>query len=455
MALKKQIINVLLIFLVLLALLSPILYLNNFSTVASSLIGLFYLAVLVFFLIFLMTYFVERIKITPVLIFTIILIGYYTLGLLPVSDYRNENLNSNTWITYIMVTLCGIFFGHIISTVFLKKSHKKIVTFSIRKKLFKLSMLFIFISSVFINLRYDFPIINPNSRFLVPATLQYVIEFSIPILVCYIAVTINNKKKNKQVIGAFLIGIILLASIGYRNQIIIFTISNLLIYFSLHLSTLLKGKRLFKLSTRIGVSFFLTSCLVLFSILFIARQENSVELLSWNDFVYRYNVFAYQYILPIFPIHLSAREAIGVTNIALERKEQIISLLEGTPYFFKDLLTLLPGEQLTSGQITGRAVNLSDNTSLTVGIMGGFILSGGIWILFIGFTIISFLLSYFWGSYVKSKNIQQLIITSLLLSYSLELMNRGIFKPMYILVLILPLIFLKKEVKNNEKSSVN
>lgn len=455
MAFKKQIVQPILTFSVLLILLFPIFYLNDFSVVITSLIGLLYIAVLIFFLIFIMTYCIENVKITPLLIFTTILIGYYTLGLLPISNYRSENLNTNAWVTYILITLCGLYCGKFISSLFLKKAQKQVFVFSVREKIFKLAMFLIIFTSIFINLKFNFPIINPNSRFLVPATLQYIIEFSIPILICYIAVNIKDTGKIKQIISAYLLGIFLLISIGYRNQIIIFTISTLVIYFGSYLNTRLKGNKIFKLSTRIGVSVFLTCCLVLFSILFIIRQENSIELLSWNDFVYRYKVVAYEYVLPIFPIHLSAREAIGVTNIALERREQMTALLEGTPYFFKDLLTLLPGEQLTSGQITGRAVNLSDNTSLTVGIMGGFILSGGIWSLFAGFTIISFLLSYFWGAYVKSKNIQHLIITSLLLSYSLELMNRGIFKPMYILVFILPIIFLKKEVKKYENNSLN
>lgn len=455
MVLKKQIVQSGLIFSILIILLFPILYLNAFSTVITSMIGLFYIAVFLFFFLFIMTYFIEKLKITPLLVFMIILVGYYILGLLPISEYRSENINASIWTTYLLITLCGLFFGRLISLAFLKKSQKKIVIFSIRKKLFQATMLLIIFLSIFINFKFNFPIINPNSRFLVPATLQYIIEFSIPILICYIAINIKDKDKSKKIIVAYLLGIFLLLSIGYRNQIIIFTISTLVIYFTLYLNVLLKGGNLFKLSTRIGVSLFLTCCLVLFSILFIVRQENSIELLPWSDFVYKYKVVAYQYILPIFPIHLSAREAIGVTNIALERKDQITALLEGTPYFFKDILTLLPGEQLTSGQITGRAVNLSENTSLTIGILGGFILSGGIWSLFVGFTIISFLLSYFWGSYVKNKNIQQLIITSLLLSYSLELMNRGIFKPMYILVFVLPLIFLKKEVKNNENNNSN
>ena len=137
-----------------------------------------------------------------------------------------------------------------------------------------------------------------------------------------------------------------------------------------------------------------------------------------------------------FPIRKASREWMGVAQIALARMREIERFCPRYLFILNDLATILPGKQTTSGQALGAVVNNSDNVSLTPGSLGGLYISWG-FAGVIGFHFfIGAILSYLWNSYRRRGSPWHLICCILILIYLVQFTFRGLFKPMYILMLV-------------------
>ena len=438
------------VILILLTLVTSLSFINqdlySLDAVRATRIGLIYVSFVIFVITLVSLRLIEFRKINPNNIILWFIIIYFGLGIFPFSSYR-ENIINSLWLMLlsisVFVLIMGQYFGKLIarkssdSYFFQSKENLRKTVFTV---FFILSLSFTFI----IIYNYGFLLFNPSARFLVPASWSYIAELLVPLTITIFALFFAKGKSDFALYLLFVVSFLLLFSLGYRNQPMLLIIGTLMVIF-------FKKQRLLKKKISINNSLILsvglTIILFLFSILFISRQESSSELLNWNDFVEHYEVNNYQVTMPLFPLHLSAREAMGVTTVALDRQNEIDDLLEKKPFFFADLYTLLPGEQLTSGNILGMVVNRNPNVSLTPGLIGGLYLTGKIYGVCIGFFVIGFLISYFWNIYRIQGVKKYLALSIITLIYSIELINRGIFKPMYIVVLILPylLISIRKE----------
>ncbi|WP_217996351.1 hypothetical protein, partial [Alicyclobacillus shizuokensis] len=162
-------------------------------------------------------------------------------------------------------------------------------------------------------------------------------------------------------------------------------------------------------------------------------------------FVIRCSVFV------LIPLHLNAREDLGVAQLAMDRLTELTNYVQPRWFFFHDMVTLLPGKQLTSGQILGRVVNHSDTSSLTLGLIGGLWISYGVSGIVVFFLLCGRLISYWWNRYIMSgKWIHQALLV-VGLDYLLELTNRGMFKPMYIIGPIIVMLIGSRKVKRTRE----
>ncbi|PAC34379.1 hypothetical protein [Caldifermentibacillus hisashii] len=188
---------------------------------------------------------------------------------------------------------------------------------------------------------------------------------------------------------------------------------------------------------KLTIIILLNFSVILFSLMFINRQQNSDNLLDINRLTSYYDFAFPEFTLPIIPFHMASREAMGVTEIALERKSNIESIMPIKHLFFADLLTLLPGNQITAGNILGIVVNRNPNVSLTVGILGGLYLSYNIIGIIIFFFIIGYFMKRLTVNYFVQNNYWALVYLINLTIYLIEFTNRGLFKPMYIFTFVL------------------
>jgi hypothetical protein len=137
-------------------------------------------------------------------------------------------------------------------------------------------------------------------------------------------------------------------------------------------------------------------CFILFLFLglsFYLRVEFSGgDILDWESRVAEQDIFLPNLILPILPIHDSARETLGIAEISLERASLLGSIVDIQAIFFMDLLTILPGFSSTATGLLGDVVGNSDEMFLVPGSLGALLLSFGftglsVFYLFIGFLV--------------------------------------------------------------------
>lgn len=429
------------------------LLLGNDSVIASF-IGIAYFAIVVAIVLFFLSLNLEKMTFHPLMIYILVLSFFYLLGFLNFSTYRST-LNNIDWIVLIIISLTFLCIGYLIailsselvmrSKVFDKSDLK------FNYKLYYSLMGLMSILAIFLNFRYGFPIFNPSNRFNVPAMYQYLVEFTVPATLCFLSYEIFVKNKILKGTYSLFWSILISASLGYRNQILILLLGYVLLLSYLFIKSEVENKYS-TIKRALTVSILVSALFVFMGVGFINRQENSKELVNWHDFISYFEVQNYEYITPLMPIHLSAREAMGVTEVAFDRNESLTYLLQNNSLFFMDLVTLLPGQQPSAGSVLGKIVNLSDTTSLTIGIIGGLYVSGGIFFLVLGMAIIGFLNSFFWNLFKKTNNVTMFSLSIITLTYSLELLNRGLFKPMYIIVMIFPLLlFVNPKKKRNFK----
>ena len=407
-------------------------------SVLSAILGTFYTGIVCFILILILLYIFQNKILYPINILMLFILLFYLSGLINLSSYRGY-ITVKFWFLLLIISVCGLLIGNLFGFI----TKKKILytrSIFINKTNIKIILLVSLISSAFITLKFGLLLVNPQGRFSVPPILQYLVEFSIPALVLLFNFS-NNKRKSMLLV---LFYILVLFSLGYRNQPMILILCICLSFFiSKYGQKRYKSKK-----SIINISLIASIILVVFSFLYVIRIQTSENLYKFDRMVSYYNVQYPQFTLMLLPLHLQSREAMGVTEVALERESQLKEFINPKQLFFQDIWTLMPGNQISAGNVLGIVVNLNKNVSLTPGLLGGLYISFGIWGILIFFLVLGIIISKVWYKYRITKSPYYLTIVCLITSYTLELINRGLFKPMYILVFIVLRLCIKK-VKNN------
>ncbi|MBO0589172.1 O-antigen polysaccharide polymerase Wzy [Sporosarcina sp. E16_8] len=421
--------------------------LYSINKVSGSLSGLFIISFVLFSAFFIIYLLIIKFGLNVKVIFVGFLIIYYTVGIVPISSYR-EGINSEMWILLLFTAVISFIIGNYLSLMLLKinkgytgKSTSSYINNKNTIILFTLSL----ISSLIIYLQHGVLILNQSSRFNVSGILQYLTEMIIPITVSIFAFYITTNKKKNFLLITLVTSFVIILSLGYRNQPMLLVISVLLIIIIHYIENNKNEISLFKV---LFLSLITTLSVSIFSLFLIYRHETSVSLLKWQDFIEGFHVDLYQFVNPILPFHLAAREGMGVTEVAVERREVIDNMVGSNGLFLQDLLTVLPDISLTAGRVLGIVVNLNENVSLTPSILGGLFIQYGVVGIIIFFIIIGCLYNVFWTKYKNNQDPKYLALSVLLTIYSFELVNRGLFKPMYILIFIIPLFIFKRRKKD-------
>jgi oligosaccharide repeat unit polymerase len=415
-------------------------YLNK-VTIFSSIVGSIFLSAIIFSILILMLTMLKSKILAPLTIIIGFMIFYYTSGIVNLSEYRGY-IDEYLWTKLLVFSVLSFIGGHILYG-FVRNKYRITSTYN-EISIFKSSLVLLlaFIATIIITLQNGILLLNPGARSNVSAVLQYMVEFSIPVVI--LLFNAYSKSHRKATILLVLITTLLLFSLGYRNQPMILL---LCIFLSIAISN---RKKLNYFKINIKLSLIISILLVLFSLLYILRIEKSDDLYDFHKMTDYYNVHSPQITLLLLPFHLQSREAMGVTEIAIERNTQVNKYIDSSLLFIQDIITLLPGDQISAGNVLGIVVNLNPNVSLTPGLIGGLYISFSLAGLVIGLFLLGYLVHSMWRKYLITNSAYHLTIVTIMSAYIIELINRGFFKPMYIIVFII-LRFCIRRITNEEK----
>jgi hypothetical protein len=163
------------------------------------------------------------------------------------------------------------------------------------------------------------------------------------------------------------------------------------------------------------------------------RRAVSPELLSADVSLDKYQV---QY-LPGFlaQLHFGFRESIALTGQLIERPYD----MHGQDAFFADVLTMLPGQRASGGQIIGQVFGSVLAGGLTPGMVGMLTLEfGRTWCL-AAFAVCGLMIGGLWRWYARTQAPEIAFVYGFFVVNFLLLFHRGILKPG---MLAVPLYFI-------------
>lgn len=406
----------------------------QYGVVSYTVLQTTYISFVLFSITLLMSTMILKQIANPSLILIIFVMFYYSIGMLNLSEYRGS-LDLNLWTKLVLIAILSSLMGIV-------GANSKWITFKnkeyeLNKPLVYAVCIIGFSACIYVFLKNGILLFNPDNRFGVSGVIQYLIEFLIPVTVLIVNKSISESN-HKVVFIVSSIVLLALFSLGYRNQPLILIISIVLSY------TTYYREKIKRTSLFIKSMFSLTVTLILFcfSLLYLVRQESSENLFSYEKMVDYYHIKLQYYTLYLVPFHMQAREAMGVTTVALQRQSEISSIAD-INLFFQDILTILPNFSMTGGNVLGIVVNMNENVSLTPGLIGGLYLSFGYFGVLLGFFLLFLILSLL-ARKLKYNNFYYNTQVILCLVYSIELINRGLFKPMYVIIPVLLMLLVKK-----------
>lgn len=190
-----------------------------------------------------------------------------------------------------------------------------------------------------------------------PLTQLLIESLFIPLLLIGARLKVGQPGRRRQLIAlaGMILAILLLT--GYRN----FVIGGLIV-----LGLQLNSDRRFLRALPYGVV-----GVLFFSVIGYLRQAFAPNLLPMDQLRAKY---AFSDAIPdiLIPLHITARETIGIANTIVTR-----GLSLDSPVFFGDLLTLLPGKQISGGKVVAELVGSSQSGGLTIGLLGSALVEFG------------------------------------------------------------------------------
>ncbi|MDR6094765.1 hypothetical protein [Stenotrophomonas sp. SORGH_AS_0321] len=391
---------------------------------------------------------VTRLAKKPDLSFILILTVYYGFGIFPLTTYRGY-IDELMWMSVLACAIASFLLGRSISGAVSYKKDKD-VTVQLRSSFASLIILISALCAGWIIANHGLVLFNPEARFGISAKISYLVELAIPAVIakfCY-ELSVHGRFRWKMATLPAMTFLILL-SLGYRNQPI-------LLVLGLLLPTLIAipaGSRL--LQYRTPFALLVPVVMFLFGISYLVRTNNSTgRTLDWEAMIREYSVVLPEFTLPYVPLHLASREGMGVAEASIERLDSLTDYVQRSWFFFSDFLTMLPGYSMTSGRVLGVVVNGREDSSLTPSILGGLMIGYGMWGVIVFFLITGAIFSYLVRRHAASHDPRTLAALSVFFIYMLELMNRGIFKPMYIIAMTLTFFLFKQKRKAKSSNEV-
>lgn len=365
-----------------------------------------------------------------------ILFLYMFLGLLPISTYRGV-ISIDTYKAY------ATFFYVLVLSSFLFGNIFKNINFAAGKKNNRLQMneaglslvnLFIIISwlaTVLIYFKHGNILLNQELRFTISPFYALIAKSGLYMAFILLCTSGFGLFRSFEFNSKFLLLIMPTLLIGSRGNLVLLALAYMLFLFMSDDP----GLKVKLTKKRIGVIAFAVLCMV--NVVFYLRRDGSGSFISADEILlaYFFNDGWITYI--VMPLHLAFRETIGITNGLIERN--LFNYVLDYPLVFAELLTVLPGEQLSPGAALGQIIGVVGGGGLTPGLIGGIYLDYGLSGLILAGFLFGFLFSIL--ALMAGKGDFWVLINVITIVQFIHFYHRGFLKVEYLMPYLIILIF--------------
>jgi hypothetical protein len=382
--------------------------------------------------------FLWRLENKPRAVMGTFLFVFYLLGLLPLSS-RRDYIDYQFWSACLAIALVSYVVGWSFGAR--RKNQGRIAApASLHMGRFYALFSISAVMVVYILAKYGLLINNPEARFSVSTVVIYFIEFSLIASLAYVVLKSDPRSISRSFVFVALAFLMLLTT-GYRNQAVLLIYGTLLAFY-------LKAKEKQKVhkARRFAVSIVVASLMVVIGYTFYLRVENSgADVISWSGRIAEFDYVLPEFMLPLLPIHESARETLGVADVALDHINEIDAVVPRWLFIFMDFSTLLPGVSATATGLLGQVVNQSYEAFLVPGALGGLYISFGLTGILVYFLLLGLSSGYLWRRYTVCRDSAALLYLIVLIVYSTQFLYRGVFKPMYVAAFIVVYLLIDRK----------
>lgn len=368
---------------------------------------------------------------------------YLSIAALNISSYRG-NISTDTLVVYfVYVVVCSI-------PLFFNANNKTNVLLLQKPVQFReigilyisIHLLVVYIVLIYLIATKGNILINQYLRLSIPPWSGYVIRSSlvIPVIV-YSA--LQNRFRNLSIIIS-LISILPSIIIGARGSVIVFVLAAFFCSFAVKRSfnpnSSLQKRKLINFKSL----FILTIIFVIIVSGFYIRRWRSDVWASPSELVKEYFQYEEWWVYLVMPFYLAFRETLGITDTIIRKDLQN----ESSSYLFvSEVLTLLPGEQVSPGSYLGDLIGRVGDEGLTPGIFGGLFLDFGFYGGFV--LLLLFYVSTKIMALVRMKA-YYLPLYMVFLFQLVHLFHRGFIKPEYITYIMITIFYCRFTLKHSK-----
>lgn len=388
-------------------------------------------------------------------IFLAIYCTFNILGIYPFSFYKNS---ISPQVSYIFLTgLIGFIAGYLASKMVFKEKPLKATAIDTKKSRSKLKLslygLFglVLIVAIFQNIN-GIIILNPGKRMENSAIASLITLSYSAVIYYYYSSCLISKRPLGAVKYLIVFYVIILMAYGYRSPII--TLVLMLAFLKISIQTAIHGIAITR--KQVGLAAMLCLAIVSFGVAFeYYRLTQSHEYLIFfqNIDIQQANPLVILFI-PFFALMRYDQEIMDRLYWYFSNHDHLLLEL-----FFSNILTVLPGDQLSARSIIGsftteRVLDSGKPWSITATIQGNLYVDGGYPLVFVGFALIALLMRFLKYNYHRKPTLQNLILYAFLSISLIKTIHGGYFDvttTIIILVIILIGYLLKIRASHHSK----
>ena len=381
---------------------------------------------------------VDHINLNPFVVYMAFYIIYFLLGLLRLTTLY-ELQQTELWLVLFVEGLIGWILGWQIGVYACRRRQGvRIVRITSSLSSVYVTMGISIVGAIFLFATYGSTLFRQDDRLAISTKLAYLIEFAIPAVLIYTILSIQNHSHSipwKKLFGMAVLFVFVLGLRGSRNQPTILIMGLILIVAMLFQNemSLTPVRHRLKGYLAVGVSLLILGQVLLFYI----RAEFTSTILGFEDQIIHSGLIYPKSTLVLLPLHQSSRLNFWDSERILNNPSIVEAHCDLRFLLVRDFFTLLPGEQISAGQILG----VGSGYGRTLGALGGLYITWGYLGVLLFYTVVGFLMRIAWLKYEQYRSPWGMASSVLGLIYLIQFSVRGVFKPMYLFVFVLLLIF--------------
>ncbi len=375
-----------------------------------------------------------QLLIRPPIVAFMFVIVYSLIGLLPLSQYR-DYVDRYFWLYNSTMAISGFGIGALLSRIQLPTINLRgfqVISTSQFNMLMIFNMFVGIAAAGMLLVSAGGAAFDPNARFGVSPLQNVLIESQICAWAFLASSPLPLKGYKK---GLLFLSIVSMLLAGYRNFFVFLLVT---ITWCRSLKSSNDGQQYY---VPAGISIALFMIVSFLGLVYIYRGENG-DGLNLRGSIAEHRLVAAEYLTPVIPFHIYAREGIGVAQVAHERRGDLYRYGDPSTIYFTDILAMLPGRDGDFGSMLGEVVNNSKTDTLTLSLPGGVLVGfGRFWILpvFLIFGLVIGKLSRWAPANAHPVDIASVVIFSV---YFIGLTVKG-YPKIAFLVMLLYVVFSK------------